>query len=291
MFYASTHGMHADASVENLNNDTTVGPLQRRWVRPVHVLAPHLGRRSRGLLGRPRPLLVLERLHQRPQPGISLAGVGRRDVFNDERLKAYTADFEVTRAFCCGMSKVNFFLGGRYASFEAGEGLDVSRLTSPTEITYSNAFTDFSFNGLGITTGFFGRTPIGCDTCISLVWGLRGSVLWGNANRAVQTSDSNVDSGSDATSHQLRPVERMRRRRSLSKPSWVRNGTTSCAACPCPRSCGWPPSTNTGISAPAAACQHLSFADDSPGLAVSSGSVGDVKLNLVGLKVGAGFNW
>src|SRR5262249_48550346 len=85
-------------------------------------------------------------------------------------------------------TKLNLYFGGRYASFEANQGIDISRLVSPTEIGYSRAFSDFSFNGIGLTTGFLGRTPIGCDTCISAPWGLRGSVLWGDANRGVQST-------------------------------------------------------------------------------------------------------
>lgn len=48
--------------------------------------------------------------------------------------------------------------------------------------------------------GFLGRTPIGCNTCISLVWGVRGSILWGDAERSVQTSDSVMEVGSDVQS-------------------------------------------------------------------------------------------
>ena len=99
------------------------------------------------------------------------------------------------------MSKVMFDFGGRYASFEAGQGQQVTRWADgATDIGYSNAFTDFDFNGLGLTMGFLGRTPIGCNTCISLVWGVRGSILWGDAERSVQTSDSVMEVGSDVQS-------------------------------------------------------------------------------------------
>ncbi len=196
-----------------------VEPLEQRWVRPVHVLATNFGRHSRGLLGHPRPLLVLERLVQRPQPGISPPGSGI-GTYNDERLKAYTADFEVTRVLLpAACRRSDFYLGGRYASFEAGQGLRSLAVDQrDRDRVLERLHRLFDFNGLGITIGFLGRTPIGCDTCISLVWGLRGSVLWGNANRAVQTSDD----GRHRLGHdlaQLRPVERMLRRRSSSKPN------------------------------------------------------------------------
>ena len=289
MFYASTHGIHADASVENLNNDSTVGLgnddgfdrftfSPRIWAGVQEGCWAVLGRfwymsdSSSGL----NPLF--------PSPG---SGIG---TFNEERIKAYTADFEVSRVFCCGMSKVNFFLGGRYASFEAGQGFDVSRLTSATDISYSNAFTDFTFNGLGITTGFQGRTPIGCDTCISLVWGLRGSVLWGDANRAVQTSDTGIDTGADATSinsaqssdcetafiieaqlgaqwdHELRCLPMSAFFRVAAEYQY------------------WDLGSGGNVSS-------TSFSSVSSGFATSHGSIGDVDMNLIGLTVGCGFNW
>jgi len=289
MFYASTRGMHADASVESLRTETTVdvsndNPFNQFTFSPRVYAGVQEG--CWAVLGRfwylSDSTSSLNPFF--PSPG---SGVG---TYTDERLKAYTADFEVSRSFCCGMSKVDFFLGGRYASFEAGQGLDVSRLTSPTEISYSNVFTSFSFNGLGVTTGFLGRTPIGCDTCVSLVWGLRGSVLWGNANRAVQTSDSVIDTGSAASSinsaestdcatafiieaqvgvqwdHELRCLPMSAFLRVAAEYQYWDLG-----------------SNGSVISA--------SVAQDSPGIAASSGSVGNVDLNLVGLTVGGGFNW
>jgi hypothetical protein len=289
MFFASTHGMHADAAVENLRLDNTVDLSNsdgydrftfspRIWAGVQEGCWAVLGRfwylsdSTSGL----NPVF--------PAPG-STSG-----TYNDERLKAYTVDFEVSRSFCCGMSKVDFFLGGRYASFEAGQGLDVSRFTSPTEFSNSNVFTDFTFNGLGITTGFQGRTPIGCDTCISLVWGLRGSVLWGNAYRAVQTSDSIIDTGTDAASvnsalsaegatafiieaqvgvqwdHELRCLPMSAFFRVAAEYQYWDLGSSGSVF-------------------------STSFATDSPGRAASTGSVGNVDLDLVGLTVGCGFNW
>jgi hypothetical protein len=289
MFFTSTHGMHADASVENLNNASTVG-LSNDDGFDRFTFSPRIWAGVQegcwGVLGRfwylSDSTSSLNPMF--PPPG---SGVG---TFNEERIKAYTADFEVTRAFCCGMSKVNFYLGGRYASFEAGQGLDVSRLTSPTEVSYSNVFTDFSFNGLGITTGFQGRTPIGCDTCISLVWGVRGSVLWGDASRGVQTSDSVIDTGSDSTSINSAQSSECATAFILEAQLGVQwDHELRCLPMSAFfRVAGEYQYWDLGSSGSAAAS---SFAEDAPGVAASHGSVGDVDVNLIGLTVGCGFNW
>jgi hypothetical protein len=134
-----------------------------------------------------------------PVPG----GNGLGDSTMD-RLKAYTIDWEVTRALCLGTSKVDLFFGGRYASFESDQGINVTRQTAADQISYASVFNDFDFNGIGVTMGFQGRTPIGCDTCISAVWGLRGSVMWGDANRGVMSNGTVVTedgaAGSEAVS-------------------------------------------------------------------------------------------
>jgi len=289
MFYASTRGMHADASVENLRLDNTVDlsnsdGFDRFTFSPRIYAGVQEG--CWAVLGRfwylSDSTSSLNPLF--PAPG---SGIG---TYSDERLKAYTVDFEVSRSFCCGLSKVDVFFGGRYASFEAGQGLDVSRLTSPTQISESNVFTDFSFNGLGITTGFLGRTPIGCDTCISLVWGLRGSVLWGNANRAVETSNSVIDTDSNgaggfsaqssdcATAFIIEAqvgVQWDHELRCLPMSAFLRVAAEYQY---------WDLGSNGSAIA-------TSFAEDAPGAATSSGSVGNVDLNLVGLTVGCGLNW
>ena len=289
MFNASTRGISADASVRNSNTNTTVGLSDddvfdrftfspRIWAGVQEGCWAVLGRfwylsDSTGELS---PLF--------PAPG---SGVG---TYEQERLKAYTADFEVSRAFCLGISKCNFYLGGRYASFEAQQGLDVSRLTSPTEIAYSNAFSAFSFNGLGITTAIQGRTPIGCDTCISLIWGVRGSVLWGNANRAVQTSDSVIDIGAEATS--INSAESSECATAFIVEAMVGAQWDHELRC-LPMSAffrlaGEYQYWDLGSSGDAAAG---SFAFDSPAHANSNASVGSVDMNLVGFTVGCGFNW
>jgi len=219
----------------------------------------------------------------RPPPG---AGAGSSAF---ERLKAYTVDLEVSRAFSLGASKLNLFLGGRYASFEAGEGLENSRLTNGSEIVYTNAFANFSFNGLGVTSGFLGLTPIGCDTQINLFWGFRGTVLWGEAERGVQTMASFVDvrgstsinsageQGRDIAfileallgaqwEHQLRCLPMSAFLRIAAEYQYWDLGDDGQAA-------------------------SASFAVSSTSSAVSKGFVGDANAQFIGFSVGAGFRW
>ncbi len=80
LFWANVHGMHADAAVENTNHRQYRGTLERRRLRPVHVLAADLGRRSGRLLGRPRPVLVFERFVRRSRSGLPTAGPDRRHL-------------------------------------------------------------------------------------------------------------------------------------------------------------------------------------------------------------------
>jgi hypothetical protein len=290
LFWANVHGMHADAAVENTNTGNTEELSNgegfdrftfspRIWAGVQDGCWAVLGRfwylsDSYGGLD---PIF--------PAPGQT---VGTYDAV---RLKAYTADFEVRRSFCCGLSKVDFFLGARYASFEAGQGLDVTRLTSPTDIGYSNAFTDFSFNGLGITTGFFGRTPIGCDTCISLIWGLRGSVLWGDAYRAAQTTDTAYDGGvstatgfNSAESDQCATAFIVEATIGAQWDHELRCLPMSAFF----RIAGEYQYWNLGGSGSVSVATE---ALNDPSIAKSSASIGNVDMNLVGFTVGAGFNW
>jgi hypothetical protein len=288
MFDAITHGMHADASIANttIPNDVSLanGDGFDRFTFSPRITAG-IQEGCWGILGR---FWYLSDSSSGLNPAFPPAGAG---TYNDVRLKAYTADFEVTRSFCLGMSKVMFDFGGRYASFEAGQGQQVTRWADgATDIGFSSAFTDFDFNGLGLTMGFLGRTPIGCNTCISLVWGVRGSILWGDAERSVQTSDSVMEVGSDVQSTNSASEENCDTAfifESLVGVQW--DHELRCL----PMSAYfrlafeyqyW----NMGSGGSAAAG---SFAVDSPFHGVSDASIGRVDLNLVGLSVGCGFNW
>jgi hypothetical protein len=213
-----------------------------------------------------------------------------RGVYAGDRLKAYTVDLELTHPMCVQDSKINLFLGARYASLDTTQGIDASQLVTLNEIGYANAFNDLSFHGLGISTGFLGRSPITCDGCLSLVWGLRGSVLWGDVNRSVQTSATLIGNVSAATSingaqsqiddtafiveallglqwdHQLQCLPMTAFLRVAAEYQFWDVGSDGAA-------------------------HAESFAVAPPGAAVASSTLGDVDLDLIGLVISTGFNW
>lgn len=290
LFWANVHGMHADAAVENTTTGSTV-ELSNGEGFDRFTFSPRIWAGVQdgcwAVLGR---FWYLSDSYGGLDP--VFPAPGQTDgTFQSVRLKAYTADFEVSRAFCLGLSKVNYFLGGRYASFEAGQGLDVTRLTSPLTIGYSDSFTDFNFNGLGITTGFLGRTPIGCDTCISLVWGVRGSVLWGNAYRAAETTDTAYDSGvstatgfNSAESNQCATAFIVEAQLGLQWDHELRCLPMSAFLRIAGEYQYWDLGGSGSVSVATDALNAPSFAH-------SSASIGNVDMNLVGFTVGAGFNW
>jgi len=211
-------------------------------------------------------------------------------VMTDDRIKAYTTDLEIDRVFCLGSSKVNVFLGARYAEFDSAQGIDIGKLTSPTEIAFTSAFTNFAFHGIGLTTGFFGRTPITCDNCVSLIWGVRGSVLFGDDTANAQTSATLINNGAAAAAinganasddvtafiieaqlgvqwdHQLQCLPMSAFLRLAGEYQFWDLGS--------------------GVNAVAA-----SASVSNTGLTSSRASVGNVDAQLIGLSVGAGFNW
>jgi hypothetical protein len=290
LLWANVHGMHADAAVE----DTLTGNTQelsngegfdrftfspRIWAGVQDGCWAFLGRfwYMSDSFGGLDPVF--------PPPGQTVG------TFDSVRLKAYTVDLEARRSFCCGQSKVDFFLGGRYGSFEAGQGLDVTRLTGLTDVAYSNAFTDFHFNGVGITTGFWGRTPIGCDTCISLVWGVRGSVLWGDAYRAAQTTDTSYDGGistatgfNSAESDQCATAFIVEAQFGAQWDHELRCLPMSAFFRIYGEYQYWDLGGSGSVAVDTAALNAPSFAH-------SSASIGNVDMNLVGLTIGCGFNW
>jgi len=126
--------------------------------------------------------------------------VGATGQYTMDRIKAYTVDLEGTYSWCYCGNKLSGFLGARYASYEAGQAVDLTRDTAPDAVFNTSAFSKFTFNGAGITVGFLGRTPLTCDGCLNAVYGVRGSVLWGDAERTVQTQATVVEGAGAATS-------------------------------------------------------------------------------------------
>jgi hypothetical protein len=207
-----------------------------------------------------------------------------------DRIKAYTVDFEGTRSFCLWGSKLDTFFGFRYASFEAGQGTQVTRQIAPDDFWQTQALTKFTFNGCGITMGFLGRCPLTCDGCINLVYGVRGSVLWGEAERSVQTEASVTEVDGSAASinsafaddidtafivEALVGVEWDHKLECLPMCAFLRLGVEYQY---------W----NLGSKGSA---DSVSFAVSDTGSAVSHASIGDVATNMYGFTVATGFTW
>jgi hypothetical protein len=286
-FHASSHGADASSRVTRRNSETV--DISNSEAFDAMTFSPRVFAGVQddcwAVLGR---FWYLSDSSGHLDPFV-LAGSGT-GTFATDRIKAYTADFEVRRSMCIGVSKFDFFLGGRYASFETDQGIDISRLTTGTEMTYTNAFTDFTFSGLGITTGFQGRTPIGCDSCISLVYGVRGSVLWGNAGRGVQTSASIVDVGASASSINGAYAE-------TNDTAFIIEGLVGLQwdhdlrCLPMSaffRIAGEYQFWDLGSAAQAAAGSN---AVSNTASASSRASLGDVDANFFGFTIGTGFNW
>jgi len=138
-----------------------------------------------------------EQFHPFAQPGNGGTG-----AYTDDRTKAYTIDWEATHACCWNDSKFDFTVGGRYAALEAGGSVGLSGLANGgLDIFYSTAIADVEFEGTGFTTSIGGRTPLfDCCGCVYLLWGVRGSYLWGDVTNAVQTSATVIGAASNATS-------------------------------------------------------------------------------------------
>lgn len=122
--------------------------------------------------------------------------------YSIDRTKAYTVDWELTRACCWNESKLDFAIGGRYASLEAGGAAAVSGIANGgVDFFQATAISDIDFEGTGLTTAIGGRTPISdCWGCVYLFWGVRGSVLWGDASNSTQTTATTLTVGSASTS-------------------------------------------------------------------------------------------
>ncbi|MGE3313743.1 MAG: hypothetical protein AB7O26_01420 [Planctomycetaceae bacterium] len=121
--------------------------------------------------------------------------------YSIDRTKAYTFDWELTRACCWNESKLNFGIGGRYASLEAGGAAAVAGIANGAlDFFQATAISDIDFEGTGLTASIGGRTPISdCWGCVYLFWGVRGSVLWGDSSNSVQTTATTLTVGSAST--------------------------------------------------------------------------------------------
>jgi hypothetical protein len=289
IFHVQTRGMVVDSSIATVPSDTTFEQGNSQ-VFDQFTFSPRIWAGVQedcwGIEGR---FWYMSDSTNRLDPWESLP-VGATGQYTMDRIKAYTVDLEGTYSLCYCGNKFTGFLGARYASFEAGQAVDLTRDNTPAEIFNTSAFTKFTFNGAGITVGFLGRTPLTCDGCLNLVYGVRGSVLWGEAERTVQTQATVTEVDGAATStnsafsdnwdtafivEALAGVEWDHELKCMPVSAFLRVAVEYQY---------W----NLGNKGSASSD---SFAVSGTGAAQSNGSIGTVENNLVGFTVATGFTW
>jgi hypothetical protein len=289
IFHVQTRGMVVDSSVEATPPGTTFEQGNSQ-VFDQFTFSPRMWAGVQedcwGIEGR---FWYLSDSTNRLDPWESLP-ISATGQYTMDRIKAYTVDLEGTYSWCWCGNKLTGFLGARYASFEAGQAVDLTRDVSPAEIFNTSAFTKFTFNGAGITVGFIGRTPLTCDGCINAVYGVRGSVLWGEAERTVQTQATvtEVDGAATSTNSAFSDdwdtafiVE------ALVGVEW--DHELKCLPmCAFLRVAAEYQYWNLGNKG-SASSDSFAVADGS--VAQSNGSIGTVENNLVGFTVATGFTW
>jgi hypothetical protein len=128
-------------------------------------------------------------------PGSSDFGVQGFDGF-----RAYTADLEAQRRFCCCNWDMYGFGGLRYASINNDRNLIATNSFGGPGLSTAS-FAGQQFNGTGITFGLLGMRPIWCDDSpVKLFFANRYSFLWGNGADAVQTTATSIDGVNTLTS-------------------------------------------------------------------------------------------
>ncbi len=127
---------------------------------------------------------------------------GTPGTFTDDRLKAYTADWEFVRGCCWCGNKFDFTVGGRYVGMEADSAVSVAGLANGgLDFFHATAMSDIEFDGIGVTTSIGGRIPLKeCCGCVYLLWNVRGSVLWGESSNSVQTTATTIGAAANGTS-------------------------------------------------------------------------------------------
>lgn len=112
-------------------------------------------------------------------------GISDLGYFTFNQLDMYTADIEGTYSFCCCNVKNTLSFGARYASAEHTTGLDtigdVNDGAAGTGVISGGAYARRSADGTGLTGSWYSRKPLFPCSCINVIGGLRGSVLWGDA--------------------------------------------------------------------------------------------------------------
>ncbi|MBN2579610.1 MAG: hypothetical protein JXB10_11520 [Pirellulales bacterium] len=91
--------------------------------------------------------------------------------------KAETFDIEGTRLFCWGKTRNILSFGARYAELRQETGLAVRDVVEQWGLYSGSAFSRHHVSGAGITAGWAGLKPLGCDN-LHLFYNLRGSLIW-----------------------------------------------------------------------------------------------------------------
>jgi hypothetical protein len=287
MFHASVHGIHDFAEIPNFGDtpNPTVGLTEDDLYRKF-TYAP----RIYGGVGYDG-WAVLGRFWYLSDSTNSFTPLGPNATFSDDQLKAYTADIELDRAFVLWGSKIDLFVGARYASFSADQSVDVASSVFPFgAVADANSLSQFSFNGWGVTAGFQGHTPI-AGTELNILWGFRASVLWGEAERRALATASLLD-GAGASVDTAGSIETNHARAYILEPTlglewrhelrWLPMSTYLKVAFEYQY---WNLGGNGSLTQTATATAPFTAP------ATATASIGDVTANLIGLNVGAGLNW
>ncbi len=108
----------------------------------------------------------------------------------------YTVDVEGTYSFRHCDSRNIMTFGARHASLENANGLSsfasVNDGASGTGLLTSRAYANRTAYGTGVTGSWQGRKPLFCGSCVHLIGGLRGSMLWGCTNVNAETGVSEM---------------------------------------------------------------------------------------------------
>ena len=131
---------------------------------------------------------------------------GLEDIgyFAFNQLDMYTIDVEGTYSFCACRVKNTLSFGVRYASADHVMGLstqaDVDDGASGTGILQGRAYAQRTAEGTGLTGSWYARKPLFCNSCIHLIGGMRGSVLWGDSVAIAETGVLEAAPGGFASS-------------------------------------------------------------------------------------------
>lgn len=113
---------------------------------------------------------------------------GRPDLgfFSNNRLEAYTVDFEITRRFCVHDCWMQAALGVRHADIQNDESITGLALTDEGILNgFANA--NRRSRGTGLMLGLYGRKALFPCSCVNWFYNARLSTLWGPTTTNVET--------------------------------------------------------------------------------------------------------